>query len=76
MPYWTAVANSGSAYMNPPSAALREPVAALAASYGSTLGLAGFDLATVAGTLAAGVVLGWLGAWVACGRHLARGKPQ
>lgn len=57
-------------------AALREPVAALAASYGSTLGLAGFDLATVAGTLAAGVVLGWLGAWVACGRHLARGKPH
>jgi cell division transport system permease protein len=57
-------------------AALREPVAALAASYGSALGLAGFDLATVAGTLAAGVVLGWLGAWVACGRHLARGKPQ
>lgn len=57
-------------------AALRGPVAALAASYGSTMGLAGLDLATVAGTLAAGVVLGWLGAWVACGRHLARGKPQ
>ena len=55
--------------------ALRAPVAALAASYGSTIGLVGLDARAAAATLAAGLVLGWLGAWIACGRHLARGKP-
>ena len=56
--------------------ALRQPVAALAASYGSTIGLEGLDFRAVAGKLGAALVLGWLGAWVACGRHLAKGKPH
>ncbi|HVF34598.1 MAG TPA: permease-like cell division protein FtsX [Candidatus Saccharimonadia bacterium] len=56
-------------------AALRAPVAALAASYGGAIGLVGLDLELAAATVAAGVLLGWIGAWVACGRHLARGKP-
>ncbi len=56
-------------------AALAGPVASLAESYGSTLGLVGLDLETVGATLLAGLVLGWLGAWIACGRHLARGRP-
>ncbi len=56
--------------------ALAGPVARLAASYGSEYRLAGLDGTVVLATLAAGLMLGWLGAWVACGRHLARGKPQ
>lgn len=55
--------------------ALRAPVAALAASYGSGIGLVGLDARLAAATVATGVLLGWIGAWVACGRHLARGKP-
>ncbi|HET9485288.1 MAG TPA: ABC transporter permease, partial [Xanthomonadales bacterium] len=55
--------------------ALRAPVAALAASYGSAIGLVGLDARAAGATIAAGLVLGWLGAWIACGRHLARGKP-
>jgi cell division transport system permease protein len=56
--------------------ALAGPVSRLAASYGSAYRLAGLDASVVLATLAAGLMLGWLGAWVACGRHLARGKPQ
>ena len=56
--------------------ALGAPVARLAESYGSAYRLVGVGAGLAAATLAAGIVLGWLGAWAACGRHLARGKPQ
>lgn len=56
--------------------ALGAPVARLAASYGSSFRLAGVGTALALATVAAGIMLGWLGAWAACGRHLARGKPQ
>jgi cell division transport system permease protein len=55
--------------------ALAAPVAELAAGYGSEYRLQGLSAPLAAGTLLAGIVLGWLGAWIVCGRHLARGKP-
>lgn len=55
--------------------ALAAPVRELADSYGSDFALAGLPWRVLAGTLAGGIVLGWLGAWAACGRHLARGRP-
>jgi cell division transport system permease protein len=55
--------------------ALATPVRELAASYGSAFALAGLPWRFAAGTLAGGIVLGWIGAWAACGRHLARGRP-
>lgn len=56
--------------------ALAGPVAALAASYGSDFALRGLGLEAVAATFAAGIVLGWIGAWAACGRHLSHGRPR
>lgn len=56
--------------------ALAGPVAALAESYGSPLRLEGLPAATALATVAAGIMLGWLGAWAACGRHLAQGRPR
>lgn len=55
---------------------LRGPVAALAASYGSAFTLAGLSYPLALGTLGTGIVLGWLGAFVASGRELAKGKPD
>src|SRR5205085_10387033 len=55
--------------------ALSAPVRELAASYGSEFALAGLPWSIAGGTLAGGIMLGWLGAWTACGRHLARGRP-
>ena len=56
--------------------ALAAPVAGLAASYGSDFAVKGLGLDAVAATFAAGIVLGWLGAWAACGRHLSHGRPR
>lgn len=56
--------------------ALAAPVAALAASYGSDFAVRGLGLDAVGATFAAGIVLGWLGAWAACGRHLSLGRPR
>ena len=56
--------------------ALTAPVAALAASYGSDFAVRGLALEAVGATFAAGIVLGWLGAWAACGRHLSHGRPR
>jgi cell division transport system permease protein len=55
---------------------LAGPVAQLAQSYGSAFRLQGLSFEAVVATLAAGIMLGWLGAWVACGRELARGTPR
>jgi cell division transport system permease protein len=56
--------------------ALRAPVAALAAAYGSRYALSGPGLHEAGATLAAGCLLGWLGAWVAAARHLRRIEPR
>lgn len=55
---------------------LAGPVAQLAQSYGSAFRLQGLGPDAIVTTLAAGIMLGWLGAWVACGRELARGAPR
>ncbi len=55
---------------------LRGPVGALAMSYGSDFALAGLSWPLALGTLGAGIVLGWLGAFVASGRELAKGNPD
>ncbi len=55
--------------------ALRAPLAELAASYGSSFALTGFDLRTAAGVLAGAVLLGWLGAGVVTGHYLRQTRP-
>jgi cell division transport system permease protein len=57
-------------------AVLAQPVATLAQLYGSRYLLLGLDRDDVAILLAAGVVLGWLGAWLAAARHLAAIEPR
>ncbi len=57
-------------------AALTGPVARLAETYGATQSLAGPGWAAQGAVLAAGIVLGWLGAWAAVGRQLAQGRPR
>lgn len=57
-------------------AVLRAPVAALAGSYGSTFQLRGGDLGALGDLVAAGAILGWLGAWLAAARHLAQIEPR
>jgi cell division transport system permease protein len=48
----------------------------LAAAYGSGFTLHGPSLAELGVLLATGVVLGWLGAWIAAARQLARIEPR
>jgi cell division transport system permease protein len=55
---------------------LAEPVATLARLYGSRYLLEGPSLEDVGILLGAGVVLGWLGAWLSAARHLARIEPR
>jgi len=55
---------------------LRAPVATLAQLYGSRYTLAGPGPREIGLTLAAGVVLGWLGAWLAAARHLRGIEPR
>jgi len=55
---------------------LLAPFAArLAQSYGSRFALHGPTLRDLGLLLAAGTLLGWVGAWLAAGRHLARIEP-
>jgi cell division transport system permease protein len=56
--------------------ALAGPVQQLAATYGSDFVLRGPDLRELGVLLAAGALLGWLGAAIAAGRHLARIEPR
>lgn len=56
--------------------ALRTPVQALAHAYGSDFMLRGLGLHELEVLAGAGVVLGWLGAWLATARHLARIEPR
>ncbi len=53
-------------------AALAVPVRELAVSYAGRLAFRGLAWSTLGVALGVAVVLGWLGAWVATGRHLAR----
>lgn len=55
--------------------ALAPAAAQLAQSYGSSFKLAGPTLSDLKGLLGIGTLLGWLGAWLAAARHLARVEP-
>jgi len=55
---------------------LRVPVATLAQLYGSRYVLAGPGPREIGLTLAAGALLGWLGAWLAAARHLRGIEPR
>lgn len=55
--------------------ALRAPLAALAASYGSDFALGGFDPATALCVVAGAAVLGWFGAGVVTGHFLRQTRP-
>ena len=55
---------------------LRAPVATLAQLYGSRYSLNGPGPQEIGLVLATGVILGWLGAWVAAARHLRGIEPR
>jgi cell division transport system permease protein len=55
---------------------LSKPMAALAQLYGSSYSLSGPGLAQVGIVLGAGLMLGWLGAWLAAARHLRGIEPR
>ncbi|HTY92433.1 MAG TPA: permease-like cell division protein FtsX [Steroidobacteraceae bacterium] len=55
---------------------LRAPVASLAQLYGSRFSLDGPGAREVALVFAAGMGLGWLGAWIAAARHLRGIEPR
>jgi cell division transport system permease protein len=54
---------------------LREPVGRIAGLYGSAFQLGGLDLDATLILLGSGVVLGWLGSYVAATRHLRAIEP-
>lgn len=56
--------------------ALEGPVATLAQSYGSEYTLTGPAREDVGALLAGGVLLGWIGAWIAAARHLRDIEPR
>jgi cell division transport system permease protein len=57
-------------------AALREPVRRLAGLYGSGFEIRGLGLEPTLLLLASGVVLGWLGSFIAASRHLRDIEPR
>ena len=57
-------------------AILGQPVATLAQLYGSRYSLQGPTDHDIGIVLAAGVVLGWLGAWISAARHLRSIEPR
>ena len=57
-------------------ALLGEPVASLARLYGSRFVLDGPSREDIGPLLAAGAVLGWLGAWLSAARHLRSIEPR
>lgn len=56
-------------------AALTAPITRLAGFYGSTFRLSGLGLQPTAILLAAGIILGWLGSYIAATRHLQDIEP-
>jgi len=55
---------------------LGEPVATLAKLYGSRYALRGLSREDAGMLVGAGVVLGWLGAWISAARHLRSIEPR
>ncbi|SDR19806.1 cell division protein FtsX [Pseudoxanthomonas sp. CF385] len=55
--------------------ALREPLATLARSYGSTFALAGLDAVGAVAVVVAATAIGWLGAWLVTGHFLRQTRP-
>jgi cell division transport system permease protein len=55
---------------------LQEPVGHLADLYHTQFDLSGLDLRASAALLAAGVLMGTLGSWIAVGRHLSHVEPD
>ncbi|WAC62225.1 permease-like cell division protein FtsX [Pseudoxanthomonas sp. SL93] len=55
--------------------ALRDPLAALAKSYGSPFALAGLDAQGAAVVVLAATAIGWLGAWLVTGHFLRQTRP-
>lgn len=55
---------------------LEGPVKSLASAYSSDFNLIGLDLGTSFFLLFSSVLLGWLGAWLAVGRHLTKVEPH
>lgn len=55
--------------------ALRDPLAALARSYGSTFALAGLDAVGAVAVVVAATAIGWLGAWLVTGHFLRQTRP-
>lgn len=55
--------------------ALREPLAALSASYGSGFALFGLTAQTAVGVLLGATIIGWLGAWLVTGHFLRQTRP-
>jgi cell division transport system permease protein len=55
--------------------ALREPLAALARSYGSQFALHGFDLANAVAIVIGAGLLGWIGAGLVTGHYLRQTRP-
>lgn len=55
--------------------ALRDPLAALARSYGSTFALAGLDVVGAIAVVVAATATGWLGAWLVTGHFLRQTRP-
>jgi len=56
--------------------ALGQSISTLAQLYGSRYTLRGPPLADVGILLCAGIVLGWVGSWIAAARHLRRIEPR
>lgn len=57
------------------AAALHEPLAVLARSYGSPFALAGLDPVGATAVVAAATAVGWLGAWLVTGHFLRQTRP-
>ena len=55
--------------------ALRDPLAALARSYGSPFTLSGLDSLGAALVVLAATIVGWLGAWLVTGHFLRQTRP-
>jgi cell division transport system permease protein len=55
---------------------LGRPITTLAELYGSHFALQGPSLDDVGVLLVAGIVLGWMGAWISAARHLRRIEPR
>src|SRR5688500_5299493 len=54
---------------------LREPIGRIAGLYGSAFQLGGLDVKATLALLGRGIVLGWLGSYVAASRHLRAIEP-